>query len=376
MRAAPGRSSLITAIVVKDLREFSRDRLWMLLTPLSLIMVILVFLLLPDRTEQRIVLGIYPQGTASMLSTAAGDRGPSGIEVVGFSSVENLEEAVRSGSGGEVSAGLAFPADFPDGFAAGRSAEVRVYLPSSVPSEFRRALESGVREMGYALRAVLRGEDPLNALPVELPGFMSLFEESAEHAGPLPARQRLRPLLVIMLLLVESLALAGLVSTEVEHRTASAILVTPAACSDFLAGKCITGILLAVVQAFLFLLATGAFSFNWPLVSTLIIAGAVMASAVGMLAGTGGRDFIGTIFFGILLIVPLMIPAISALIPGRPALVVRLLPSYGLVQAMTGVLGEGAGWDYAAPHVMSTLAWDAVLLTAALLLLRRKVRSL
>lgn len=376
MRTAPRRSSLIAAIVRKDLREFSRDRLWMLLTPLSLIFVILVFLLLPDKAEQSVVLGVYPARMASLLSTAAGDRGPTGFEVTGFSSPEELAEATGSDSDGEISAGLAFPPDFPEGLAAGRSEEIMVYLPASVPPEFRRAVESGVREMGYAFRAVLRGEDPLKALPVELPDAMSLLGESADYEGSISAKQRMRPLLVIMILLVEALALAGLVSTEVEHRTASAILVTPAACGDFLAAKCITGILLAAAQAFLFLLATGAFAFDWPLVSTLMILGAVMASAVGMLAGTGGRDFMGTIFFGILLIVPLMIPAFSALIPGRPVLVVRLLPSYGLVQAMTGVLGGGAGWSHATPHVISTLAWDAVLLAAALLLLRKKVRSL
>ncbi|MFO8182582.1 MAG: ABC transporter permease [Candidatus Aegiribacteria sp.] len=376
MRTAPRRSSLIAAIVRKDLLEFSRDRLWMLLTPLSLIIVILVFLLLPGEVEQRVVLGVYPERMASLLSTAAGDLGPTGFEVTGFPSPEGLAEAAGSDSDGEISAGLAFPSDFPEGLAAGRSEEIMVYLPASVPPEFRRAVESGVREMGYAFRAVLRGEDPLKALPVELPDAMSLLGESADYDGPIPAKQRMRPLLVIMIFLVEALALAGLVSTEVEHRTASAILVTPAACGDFLAAKCITGILLAAAQAFLFLLATGAFSFDWPLVSTLMILGAVMASAVGMLAGTGGRDFMGTMFFGILLIVPLMIPAFSALIPGRPALVVRLLPSYGLVQAMTGVLGGGAGWGHAAPHLVSTLAWDAVLLAAALLLLRRKVRSL
>ena len=156
----------------------------------------------------------------------------------------------------------------------------------------------------------------------------------------------------------------------------TALLVTPARVGDFLVAKCITGTILAVSQAFLFLLATGGFSFDWLLVSLLILLGAGMVSAVGMLSGTSGRDFMGTLFYGTIFVIPLMIPALSIMFPGEPSVIIRLLPSYGLVKAMSGVLGEGMGWSFAAPHIKTTLLWDIFLLGSAFFLLKRRVESL
>jgi ABC-2 type transport system permease protein len=371
------RPRAVSAIIRKDLREFSRDRLWMVLTPVSLLLVIVVFLILPDHTGSRMVVGVYPERLAEYASGFPEVLSGNGIEIAGFSSPEKLAEAFSSEGGADgISAGVAFPADFPAGLASNEGMTVSLWLSGTLPPGARRALSSGIRELGFALEAIVRGSDPREQLPVSLPELSAMFPEVGSHGSGLSTRQLMRPMLVILILLVEALALAGLVSMEIEQRTATALLVTPAGTGDLLTAKCITGILLAVSQAVIFLLATGAFAINWPLVSVLILLGAGMASAVGMMSGAGGRDFIGTIFFGMMFIIPLMVPAISVLFPGRPSLIVRLLPSYGLVESFYGVLGQGKGWAFAGPHMLATLAWVAALMTFALVILRRRVRSL
>ena len=377
MSGKSSRIAVTAAIVIKDLREFSRDRLWMILTPISLVFMIVLFLVLPDTLNETIILGVYPSYLAEPFSQLINEEENEfqGLEIVGFDDEDQLETAVLDGSG-EISMGIAFPVDFIEMLVSGSGGTVSVYVSESVPQEMRLALTSGVREIAYAVQSVYSGENPLSALPVTLPDLQSSVLGEDIAGRQIPLRDRIRSILVIMILLIEALALAGLVSVEIEHRTATALLVTPARVGDFLAAKCITGTILAMSQAFLFLLATGGFSFDWLLVSILILLGAGMVSAIGMLSGTGGRDFMGTMFFGMIFVIPLMIPALSIIIPGAPSLIIRLLPSYGLVTAMYGVLADGMGWSFAVLHILTTLLWDIFLLGSAFFLLRRRVESL
>lgn len=377
MTSKSSRPAIVTAIILKDLREFYRDRLWMILTPISLIFMIVLFLVLPDTVNETISLGVFPSYLAEsfslLLESEAGEF--QGLEITGFVDEDQLADSVHAESG-TIAMGIALPADFTESLLSGSGGRVSVYVSESVPREMRQALTSGVREIAYAAQAVFAGENPLSALPVTIPGLQSSILGTDMAGRQVSLRDRIRPILVIMILLIEALALAGLVSIEIEHRTATALLVTPAGMGDFLTAKCLTGAILAVSQVFLFLLFTGGFVFDWLIVSVLIFLGAGMASAVGMLSGTSGRDFMSTLFYGMIFVIPLMIPALSTMFPGKPSVIIRLLPSYGLVEAVSGVLGEGKSWSFAAPHIMTTLLWDIILLGSAFFLLRRRVESL
>ncbi|MCD4670007.1 MAG: ABC transporter permease [Actinomycetia bacterium] len=377
MRSVSSRLTITAVIVLKDLREFSRDRLWMILTPISLIFMIVLFIILPDTVNETITLGVYPSNIAEsfsiLIDSEAGEF--QGLEIIGFPDEDQLADAVLRGSG-DISMGIALPADFTESILSGAGGSVSVYVSESVPQEMRSALTSGVREIAYAVQAVYSGRNPISTLPVTLPHLQASILNEDMAGRQVPLRDRIRPILIIMILLIEALALAGLVSVEIEHRTATALLVTPARTGDFLMAKCVTGTILAVSQAYLFLLATGGFVFDWLILTVLILLGAAMASAIGMLSGTSGRDFMGTLFFGMIFIIPLTIPALSIMFPGRPSIIIRLLPSYGLVCAISGVLAEGRGWDFAAPHIMTTILWDIILLGSAFFLLRRRVESL
>lgn len=377
MTSKSSRPAIVTAIILKDLREFYRDRLWMILTPISLIFMIVLFLVLPDTVNETISLGVFPSYLAEsfslLLESEAGEF--QGLEITGFVDEDQLADSVHAESG-TIAMGIALPADFTESLLSGSGGRVSVYVSESVPREMRQALTSGVREIAYAAQAVFAGENPLSALPVTIPDLQSSILGADMAGRQVSLRDRIRPILVIMILLIEALALAGLVSIEIEHRTATALLVTPAGMGDFLTAKCLTGAILAVSQVFLFLLFTGGFVFDWLIVSVLIFLGAGMASAVGMLSGTSGRDFMSTLFYGMIFVIPLMIPALSTMFPGKPSVIIRLLPSYGLVEAVSGVLGEGKSWSFAAPHIMTTLLWDIILLGSAFFLLRRRVESL
>jgi ABC-2 type transport system permease protein len=377
VRCKISRSGIVAAIVIKDLREFSRDRLWMILAPISLIFMIAIYFLAPDTVTESISIGVYPGNIAASFSILAGMEGVEfqGLEITGFSDEEQLSNAVF-GDSPDIAMGIALPSGFADSLRSGSGGTVTVYVNASVPVELRQALKSGIREIAFAMRASFTGNNPLNSLPVTLPDPETRILGDNMAGIETPLREKIRPILVIMIIFIEALALAGLVSVEIEHKTATAILITPARTMDLLAAKCITGTILTVSQAGLFLAATGGFSTNWLITSVLILLGAGMASAIGMLSGTWGRDFMSTLFFGMVFVIPLMIPVFFSIIPGEPPLIVRLLPSYGLLQSMSGVLERAEGWSFAAPGILSTLVWDTLLLGSAIFFLRRRVESL
>ncbi len=159
-------------IILKDLREFSRDRLWMLLTPLALIWVVVTFWILPASVDESITVGLHPDSVGHLFQTlAAGESDDHALKVVPFDQEERLVAAVTGEleDDEEVTIGIAFPDDFVSSVRAGKATQVTVYVEAAVPAEVRRAVSSGIRELAYGLQAAMALKNPASALPVTLP---------------------------------------------------------------------------------------------------------------------------------------------------------------------------------------------------------------
>ena len=189
-------------------------------------------------------------------------------------------------------------------------------------------------------------------------------------------REQMRPLLAFMILMVETLALASLVASEVQAKTVVAVLATPATFVDFLAAKSIFGTALAFAEAGLLMAVIGGLSVNPPLILFALLLGAVLVTGLGMVAGSFGRDFLSVLFISMVFMLPLMIPAFGVLFPGSPALWVKALPSFGLVDAIVGVTTNGEGWSEVAPSLLLLAGWCVVLFGAGIVTLRRRVAAL
>src|SRR5690606_1490544 len=167
------RLGIMAAIVRKDLLEFSRDRLWMVLTPVALVMFVGLYWLLPATVDETITVAVTPPGLARALTMAGGDAvdaggaagaagavgasdAEGGLRFAVLESEEEVASAVRGErtvevDGAEVAAtvGLVCPQDFLQRAAAGEPSTVRVYVDAAVPPEIRDAMTSAVREMAF-----------------------------------------------------------------------------------------------------------------------------------------------------------------------------------------------------------------------------------
>jgi ABC-2 type transport system permease protein len=385
------RLAIVGAIVRKDLVEYGRDRLWVFLTSLVLVVVIALFWLLPGDVDESIRLGVSglddPVGS---LGLAAAEEG---LVLVPFASADDLELVVAGeadawqAEGGtlvrdrgsdeplpagarevDVAIGMAFPEAFLEATAAGEQTRVTVYVDGSVPAEIREAMAGLVRELAFAVAG--------HPLPVEAPGrvFVVLGEDRA--GNPESPREGFRPVFVFMVLMMELLAMAALIAREIQERTVTAVLVTPASVGDVLAAKGIVGALSGLGQAVIVLAAINSLRPHPTLLLTLLLLGSVMVAGTAMLVGSSGRDFMSTLFWGMLYMVPLLIPALAALFPGTASGWIRALPSYPLVRGLLDVQVHGAGWADTLPDLGVLLAWCVALFTAGWLVLRRKVQAL
>jgi len=375
MNRPVSRFSIIASIVRKDLAEYGRDRLWAFLTIMVLVVVIVLFWLLPDNVNESIRVGVSGLDDSSVL-TALESAEEEGLLLVPFATAADLEAVVA----GDVAAlepdqagttvGIAFPDDFLAATTRGDATTVTVYVDAAVPDEIQLAITGLVSELAFAVAG--------DELPVSTPGPDEVFVVLGEDrvGSQASARDSFRPLLVFLVLLMEMFIMASLIAKEIQERTVTALLITPASVGDVLAAKGIVGALSGMAQAIVVLVAINALTSQPLLILTLMLFGAVMVSGTAMLAGSTGKDFMGTLFSGMLFMIPLMIPAFAALFPGTASAWIRAIPSYPLVQGLINVSTFGEGWAETLPELGVLFVWCVGLFALGWMVLKRKVQTL
>lgn len=355
----------IGAIVRKDLGEFTRNQFFVYMTVAVLIAWAVVYWFLPGSVEETVTIGIVAEGMPGT-GAAIGASEAEGLGVVMYDSEEELTVAVEEGSD-DVVAGLVFPADFIDAIAAGETPTVELLIPASLPDEIELLVKGLVGEAAFAIA----GGPPV-ASPV-----METKVLGVDRVGDQASLQeQMRPLLLVMVLMVETFALSALVSIEVQTRTVVAVLATPTRISDFLAAKGVFGVGLAFSEVVILGLIIGAFSSNALVVLIVLLFGAILVTGFGLIAGSYGKDFLGTLLVAMLFMIPLMIPAFGALFPGTAPMWIKMLPTYGLVEAIVGVTVDDDGLREVAPTLLLLGAWSAAAMASGAAILRRRVAML
>ncbi|HAE23385.1 MAG TPA: hypothetical protein DCG47_13860 [Spirochaetaceae bacterium] len=390
----PSRPAIVLAILRKDLLQFSRDRLYMILSIAGLILFTSAFWLIPPTVEDFAVVGIAHSGLGP-LEEALEEEAEGGLKIVRFPDGDSLRRVMakeaqawsdqagrllildrddraarpKGGRREKPVIGLDFSPGFLEDIASGVVPELRIYVNNDTPAEIQGAMTSMVRELAYMMAG--------QAMPVSEPPEDTIILGVDRSGSQLPMRDRMRPLLVFFVLMVETFALSSLISVEILHRTVVAVTATPARTGDVLIAKIIFGALLAFVQALILLLATGSFAAGNPLILLLAaISGALMFAGIAMAVGSMGRDFMGTLAWTMTVILPFAIPAITALFPGSAPLWVRFVPSWGIIQILNTTANYGGTWADAGSHFAVVLAWVAALLGIGLWTLSRKVARL
>lgn len=335
---APGRLHVLAQILRKDLILYSRDWLFLAVTVISLTFFAVLYHVLPADVEPEFRLGVRGRELQPVVAELAGTD-EEGLPLAFFDDSAELREAV---AGGEIDVGIDFPDGILDSMRSGEFSAVTVYATATLPPEYRGAVTTMVREISFALA----GFD----LPVTEPSDDDVILGPA--IGPVPIRDKMRPLYAFMVLVMEAVALGTLISSEVQQRTMTALLVTSARVSDVLLSKSVLGTLIAFSEAVIVMVLIRGFGPAPGLVLVALLLGATLVTGVAMIAGSAGKDLVGTMLVAMFMLIPLIIPALAVLFPGTTAWWVSALPSYGLVRAILDTTVLGHGWSESLPELV------------------------
>lgn len=409
------RPAIIRALLKKELKAYARDKVYLFLTLVVLVAIPIAYTFLPSTVNETITLAVSPS-ISSMVAEAKDalkamgatdaqlaeldkadlSQEQEGLLLVEFDNDKDLQavvegtlEAWKAEDGTlilrdpeaktekpqdaeklSLDIGIAFPKDFIGDIAADKKGvTVTVYSDANVPEEIQGAMTSFVREAAYQLAG--------KQLPVTMTDEAGIVLGTDRAGDQVSLKDKLRPMLIFMVLLMETFSMASLVSTEVLQRTVTAVLVTPARTSDFLIAKTIFGTLMSLGQGLLVLLLVGGMTGeNWSLVLAVLLMGSMMFTGVALFVGSSGKDFMGQLFYSMLFTIPLLIPSFSVMFPGTAAAWVRVIPTYPIINTLVGAFNYGMTWSDAAGSLVYAAVWLVLLFGAGLFALKRKVESL
>jgi ABC-2 type transport system permease protein len=326
--------SRILSIFKKDITQILRNRFVAVISFLVIFVWALFYYLMPAKVDEVFKLGFYLRVNAEVaqklsmtisreeiekrLTEAGGEESEGGLEIVWANSLDELKKLVEKNN---VSAGVSFnlTKDQPD---------VVLYVSSKTPVEVTEAGEIVAREIGYTL------------IGYQIPAD---FEETV--VGPdmvgkqIPLRDRLRVTLISFVFILELYGLGNLLVEEVQKKTALAVLATPVNLREFIAAKTITSVLMAFSQGLLAALILQAFSQEtWLALLLFIFLGSFMMVGLAFIVGSVSSDFMSMVMISLIPFIILMFPAVVIMDPGLNSPILKVIPTYYLIEPINGVV--------------------------------------
>lgn len=351
----------IQILVAKDLMLFFRSRLFFLIPLLSMVLFLAVYFLLPATPEEDLTIGIAAPRLPEALIAELARRN------INTEMVENKELLFAQIRSEDLGAGLVLSTSDLEALEAGQEVELSLYLPASAPREFGQSLALFVKTAANDAAYNLSGQS-LNLT----------FEEQVVGAdlvgGEIAPRDRLLPMFAVVLLMVEAMGLATLITEEVERRTLRALLLTPMRLIELFAAKGISGVGLAFVQVTLLMIITGGLWRQPLLILLTLLLGALLVTGVGFLIAVISKNMMSVIAWGTLSLIVLGLPAFNLIFPGTVARWVNLLPTYYLVDVLHRAINFQAGWGAVWQSLLILLVLALAALGLGTVLLRRKLQ--
>jgi ABC-2 type transport system permease protein len=346
---------MIRAMVQKDIKLFFRNQFFAFITAFALVIYIALYFLLPSTVDESLPFAVYIEGPmGAMVDGISGD----GLELTTFDTEEALIEAVESG---DYPAGLALSPAVLSAVMRGEPTTLNIYYAPGTEPELRDAINTVL-------------ESRINTLTASRAGVNMVTEIIGPQTdSPIPMRDLMLPMLLMLIFAIEIMGLATLIVEEIEHGTARAVLTTPLGTREFFTSKAIMGIGLAFVQVFVIVAVTGAIATSPALIVVALLVGCLLITGIGFLIASVARDMMGVMAWGMLALVILSLPSVTIMFPMIGAGWMEYIPSYYLVDTLHRVLNFGASWADVATNLLILLVIGAAALVAGSAMLRRRL---
>lgn len=352
---------ILEAVILKDLVLYFRNRFFAYITIAGIALYILLYMLMPSEVDEVLTLAIY---APDMPATFTEVLGGSGIRITALESDEALQQAVIDA---DYMAGIVLTGEVIDQLARGEAATITVYFASDAPQESIDALRTVLRLTFSELGNTLSG----SALRLEL---------REEIIGPdmtgqqLALRNRLLPLMAVMLLVMEMMGLGSLIAEEATTGTLRALLITPLSVPGLFVGKAVLGILMAFTQASILMALTGNLHWAPLLILTTLLIGGLVVTGLAFLIASASKGMMGVMAWSMLVIIVMLLPSYGVVFPGTVTDWARIIPSYYLFDTIHQVVNFGASWSDVGNNLLVLLVMGIGFMAAGIVVMERKLR--
>jgi ABC-2 type transport system permease protein len=189
---------------------------------------------------------------------------------------------------------------------------------------------------------------------------------------PISLRDRMLPIMLMMIFSIELIGLANLISEEGERGTASALLVTPLRITSFFTAKMLLGIGMAFLEVLILAAATGKLFHSTLLLITTLTIGSLLITGIAFLIASFTRNFMSVLAWSTLILLLLSLPGVIVMFPTLSSNWIKLIPSFYLVDSLNRILNYQAGWGQVAMNLLILLAVGGISVGLGSMLLRRR----
>jgi len=348
---------IIGALIAKDFKLYFRNRFFAVITVLALVAYIGIYFAMPRSINENLVIGLHAPPALHSVFELAGEEGLT------FEAVESDAAAREAVDEGQYQAAIVLPSDIMEKLAAGQQARIDVYFPSDAPDEFKDWITIFLEELAYSLS----GQELTIDVSYEILG--------TDMAGmQIPPRDRMLPLFAVLIIMMEMMGVASLLSEEIHGGTARALLVTPMTVQGLFVAKGIMGVSLAFGQAVLLLVAVGGLNQQPLPILVALLLGAILVTGIAFLVAALAKEMMSVLGLCMLVMLILMVPTFGVMFPGMVSGWARIIPSYYLVDAVHLSANFGIGWGGVWDNLLILLGFDTAFISLGILVLRRKLR--
>lgn len=352
---------MIGTLVVKDIKLFIRNRFFLIVTAIGLVLYPVIFYLIPDQVDESLGLAFYIEDRELPLyQRLVEDPG----NYVVFGSEEEMLTALEET--GDYFVGLSIPAELSAAAVRGEDVELKAYYAPGVPAEARQIFHDVLVLVA-------------NAVNPETLANLGRFNDTEVVLGndllgdPLSLRARFLPLFLMLIVLIEVFGLSAILNRDIENGTARALISGPLRLHQLFAGKALMGMILAFGQVLLLSIVMGAvFTAPLLLLATLLV-GSFLMVGIGFLIAALAKDNPSVMAWSILFIIPLMIPGLLTVLPGLGTAWMEIIPSFYFVDSMHRILNFGAGWADVSGNLALLFVGGAATLAIGTTALRRRI---
>jgi ABC-2 type transport system permease protein len=354
-------AQIVRTLFLKDLRLYFRNRFFAYVTIVGMIIYVALYTLMPSTVDENPTLAVYAPGIPQIFINLLNSND---IQIAALESDEALRQAIIDN---RYIVGIVLDPVTVSAIMLSREAAVTVYFASDTPPEISDAMRTVLRVVFNEISYSLNG----NPLPVT---FNEQVIGPDMTGNQIPSRDRLLPLLAVMMLVLEMMGLGSLIADEVEKGTLNALLITPVTVPGLFIAKSLLGITLAFVQASTLMALTGNLASEPLLILSTLLLGALVVTGLAFLIASFSRDFLGVMSWSILIIILMMLPSYGVVFPGVINNWTRVIPSYYMVDTIHRVVNFGASWGAVWGNLLVLLAMGIFFMGAGMLVMERKLR--